>query len=275
MGLKQIKVELLDFWPKESADRDIALAAWASSFDREKAETRSDDDIFRVVKQIIQNAHDTPKESVWMKFFISAPIFLERQWDKYRMSVQAQNFQIEWYEAPFGRFGITQNELSGRYRTIPDRPYILPADVVKIINEVEASIPLGYRGRGIVEQYNDMMEEEHKLYQSLLEEFPAEWKKAGHSRNADYKRCREVFRGILGTGFITDMRIVMNLNAFEHIVNQRLARDAQLEGRVAAYWLIREALNKEVTQTAIQNLVTKNGWLPLMAEIEDFLKKEV
>lgn len=266
MGLEQIKVELLDWWPKldrdgKSGDKGIALAAWASSFDKEKAENRGESEIFRAVTQIVDNVHDTPKERVWMEFFLSIPIFSERQFDKYRMVVQQQDFQIEYWHAPFGRDGITQNELSGRYRTLPERAYELPSDVKYILKDVNNLV---------VGEYSNLMECEYELYNRTLKSFPEEWRKKDHPRNPDYKRVREVMRGVLGTGYFTDMRIILNLNAFEHIINQRLAPDAQLESRYIARLMLEEAQKHQVANTAINEMMNKNQWLAWLEELKTY-----
>ena len=260
MGFEQIKVTLLDHWPKRDrdpidGDRAIANSAWVSTYDLEKVYQKSPDEVFRVVNQIIDHSHTTPLETVWMNFFITTPIFVERQADKVRQSVQMQDFRIEWQEGAFGRHGITQNELSLRYRTAPDRHFSLPEDVGSIMSEVAPD-----KAQDIVAKYEDILTEQHSTYKGWLDLFPAEWKKPGHPRNQDYRRCREVLRGILGTSFLTDMRLILNLNAFEHMMNQRLPGTAQPESRVTAYWMLREVQDHGVAPEAVGRMFRKNLW---------------
>lgn len=271
MGYADIVVDLVDHWPKtgrdaDDGDRDIAKAAWASTYDRTRAEERDIKDVLRVVGQVVDHKHDTPKESVWLKYFITFPIFVERQYDKYRMTVQEQDYRIEWYEAPFGRWGVTQNELSGRYRTIPDRFYGLPVDVKEVLGGLED-------GLATVEGYDHVLQFQYSMYKQWLDRFPVEWKKPSHPRNKDYKRCREVLRGVLGTSFLTDMRIVMNLNAFEHMVNQRLEPGSQLEARITAYQMVVQAIEAKVAPCAIEKMVEANEWRPWLDEIEALVKR--
>jgi thymidylate synthase ThyX len=260
MGLDQIKAELCSSW---GGDRDAANAAWASSTDLERALARGDEDVRRVVTGIIHHHHDTPKERLWMEFFITCPIFVERQFDKYRMTQQYQNFQIEYDFAPFGRDGITQNELSGRYRTIPDRSYTLPEDVKEIAAKVSGDKLPNMASE--IAGWNSLLRGQHEQYQAAL----ARVKRAaehGHISNAEYKRAREVLRGILGTAFLTDMRIVMNMNAFEHIINQRLAREAQLESRVLAARLLDAVISADTAPVMVSEMIHANGWDGLLVD---------
>lgn len=284
----QIKAEVCSAW---GGDKDAANAAWASSMDKAKLEAKTPGDVMRVVTGVVHNHHDTPKERLWVEFFITCPIFVERQFDKYRMTVQYQGFTVEWYEAPMGRDNITQNELSGRYRTIPDRPFTLPADVARIHSKAAKALSdsntlvesgegnkcyVGHLGtehaQKIAEAFKARLEAQHEWYQ-----FQLTWLKqaeqAGHITNKEYKRVREVFRGILGTAFLTDMRVVMNMNAFEHIVNQRLAKDAQDESRVLAYWMVKNAQAAKVGgETMIAEMIVANGWQPLLDEVEEMIR---
>ena len=260
MGFEQIKVELVSSW---GDDRAIAEQAWASSTDKTKLIEKSDDDVRRIITtQIVPLHHDTPKEKVWLDFFITAPIFCERQFDKYRMTVQYQDFQVDFSQAPFGRDGITQNELSGRYRTIPERFYIYPEDVKNIVN---LPYERGYKENSSF--YEDFMEEQHEFYTNTLSALKQR-EKNGEITNKQYKRAREVVRGVLGTGFLTDFRIIMNLNAFEHIINQRLAIDTQPESRVIAAKMLDEVRQHQVATITVNQMFTENKWETWYNEIQ-------
>lgn len=262
-----IQVRLIDFWSQDG-DKEVAHSAWASTYDMERLDQRTPADISRVVNMIVDDAHDTPKESVWLKYFMSVPIFVERQFDKYRMTTQAQDFYIEWEERAFGGHGITQNELSGRYRTIPERPYRLPSDVAEILYaaaEVESANQ--ERLLSALTGYDTELEIQYMWYRDTLEAFPPEWRSRSHPRNPDYRRAREVFRGILGTSFFTDMRITMNLNAFEHIISQRIEAGTQMESRYVAKLMLQEALDKGVAPQTISRMASVNNWIEQAADI--------
>jgi thymidylate synthase ThyX len=277
MSLHQIKADLCSIW---GSDRASAQAAWASSFEKEFAEAKTDADVRRVVTGVVKLHHDTPKERVWMEFFMTAPIFIERQYDKYRMTVQFQDFEVTYYLAPFARDGITQNELSGRYRTIPDRPYGMPKDVADILGaaaeyaiEGMGAVPTQDQGELEVQAWQARLEEQHQWYQARLTML-RDAQAAGRISNAEYKRAREVLRGVLGTAFLTDMRVVLNMNAFEHIVCQRLAQESQLEARVMAYHMIKAVQASGNVPVLIEEMIQANGWEPLMNDVKYHLSGE-
>jgi thymidylate synthase ThyX len=263
----EIKVELLSSWQgKKGGDGAIAHAAWASTFDIEKLSSKTNDDIRRITTNVVQFHHDTPKERVWMEFFITCPIFIERMLDKYRMTQQYQDFRVEFSFAPMGRDHITQNELSGRYRTIPDRSYGLPKDVDVICEKAHNN---GRANWG--QDWSSLLKMQYEEYSGRLQIL----KKAeieGKITNAEYRRAREVWRGILGTAFLTDMRIVMNLNAFEHIINQRLAKDAQNECRAVAYLMLNEVVKNEVAPVTIEQMILTNKWEVLISDVQQLLE---
>lgn len=263
MSLRQVHVELCDIW---GGDRASAQAAWASSYSKEVAEAKSDTDVARVVTGMVKLHHDTPKERTWLELFFTFPIFVERQFDKYRMTVQFQQFVVEYYLGKMGRDAITQNELSGRYRTIPDRPYGLPADVELILRKTDRDGLLPF-------EYEQLLEKQHRWYGTALESM-RDAEKAGRITNAEYRRAREVIRGVLGTSFLTDMRIVLNMNAFEHIVNQRLAPEAQLESRVAALGMIKVVEASGKLPWLITQMIEANGWRTMMTDVEQTLQGE-
>jgi thymidylate synthase ThyX len=268
MGFDQIKVELTSSW---GGDRDAANAAWASSVASEKLSLRNEEDVRRIVTGLVTNGHDTPKERIWMEFFITCPIYTERQMDKYRLTLQYQQFTIECEVGAFGRWGITQNELSGRYRTIPDRPYTLPMDVANICER--ASVTEDQTGKSwnpaqdVADAFNEMLEEQHREYQGALR-LLKEGETKGQITNAEYKRAREVLRGLLGTSFLTDMRMVMNMNAFEHIINQRLDPAAQLESRIVAARMLDQAIQAGVAPIMVNEMIHSNGWAAWLEDLD-------
>ena len=275
MGLHQIKAELCSAW---GADRDVANQAWASTYDQERLASKPDDEVRRIAANVVTHAHDTPKERIWMDWYVTCPIFVERQFDKYRMSVQYQDIQVEYLTAPFGREGITQNELSGRYRTIPERPYTLPPDVLEIMVKADNSrtdrLDSTPANQGDMQEvWRDLLEIQHKAYKSALSGL-REAEKSGSITNAEYKRAREVLRGVLGTAYLTDMRLVFNGNAFEWIVQQRITEHAQLESRVLAYRLLTGALQNQVASTMVKTMIEHHGWQKQIDEIEAILKGE-
>lgn len=237
------EVKLLDHW---NSDREVAESAWASTSGQE---SRSVEDVTRVITQsIVPMHHDTPKESVWFKFWILCPIFVERQLDKYRMTIQKQDFKVEYEEGSFGRLGITQNELSLRYRTMRNSYIDVPEDVRDISEKIGINLP---------ESYSTIMAAEKSAYNAVIV-ILSERMKEGELSYSELKRVREFYRGILGTGFMTEMQLICNLNALEHIFNQRLALETQPETREVARMML-EAV-KEVCPITINKMIEVNGW---------------
>ncbi len=238
------EVELLDYW---ESDRAIADSAWASTSKLK----RDDEDVFRVItKSIVPMHHDTPKESVWLKFWIRCPIYVERQLDKYRMTTQKQGFVVEWEEGEFGRWGMTQNELSLRYKTMPNTYIDMPTDVKDISHKAGKFLSMEYA----LQMYN-----QKKTYDDIILRL-VNAKDEGKITYDELKRAREFYRGILGTGFFTDMQIILNLNAFEHIMNQRLRSETQPETRLVARMMLDELINKKVAPITIEKMIEVNNW---------------
>lgn len=256
MGLRQIKAEVTSYW---GTDRDAANAAWASSTDVDKLLTRTDEDVRRVASNLVTLGHDTPKERIWMEFFVTCSIFVERQFDKYRMMTQIQDIVIEGNFAEFGRHGITQNELSGRYRTIPNRPYELPEDVARILKKTQID--------GLSRTaYFDVQQAAFDFYNFSIDSL-----KKSRDRDLisgdEYKRARDVLRGLLPLATLTDMRIVMNMNAFEWMGCQRLPDNAQLEARVLFYQMLKAVREANIAPVLVDKMVEVNGWEPHLLDI--------
>jgi thymidylate synthase ThyX len=162
--------------------------------------------------------------------------------NKYRLTVQYQDFQLDFLEAPMGRLNLTQNELSGRYRTIPTRYFGCPDDVANILSKAVGDCE-EYSPETAAEDFDQELERQANWYStqmSMLKRAKAE----GRIAETEYKRAREIMRGILGTSFITEMRLVANLHALEWILEQRLKVDTQPESRELAmkiYYALVEA----------------------------------
>jgi len=60
----------------------------------------------------------------------------------------------------------------------------------------------------------------------------------------------------------------MNVNAFEHIINQRLAKDAQLESRQVAKQMLHCVREAKVAPIIIEKMAEVNGWNELLKEME-------
>lgn len=256
----EIQVVLLDHW---CSDRDIAEAAWVST--GKAGQERPDADVERVVgDQIVPQEHVTPLEAVWMKFYLHIPIFVERQLDKSRMSIQKQDMTIEWQHGEFGRLGITQNELSLRYRTMRNTFYPLPEDIAARLEMMD--IPSRddgdhlYDGEFIAAGYHDHLDNAMKYYEESVRRMN-EQVKAGKLAQVEMKRIREVIRGVLGASFYTDMQLTLNLNALKVMADKRLEKGhAQPETQWTVSLMVQEMIEKKVAPIALQGLIAKGNW---------------
>jgi thymidylate synthase (FAD) len=96
------------------------------------------------------------------------------------------------------------NEYSGRYS-----PMLKEFEVPEELQEPQASI------------FKDLMEQEYEVYECTMEAI----KSSGHKA----KRARETARGVLGTGYYTELYWKANLHAISHFLYLRMATDAQHE----------------------------------------------
>jgi len=224
---KGIHVELLGSF---GTDRDIANAAWTSSLDQQKKEKRSDDEVARVVKYLIQNRHSSPIEQVVYRFYISMPIFVSRQFMRHRMQ--------------------SPNEMSGRYRTLSDEFFAVPDDIDAIAQKVG--------DRSLVKDWDEANRKAYDLYQSRLERY-RQAEKEGLISNDEYKRVREILRGVLGTAFYTKVTTTFNLRSMANFLKLRLDPHAQPEIQEVARQMLASVEKNGNCPVAIATL-KEMGW---------------
>lgn len=228
--MSQILVELQEFM---GSDESIANAAWTSTYDKTKREDKYDDSekVSKLVKQLILDGHGTPIESVVLRFWIRMPIFTDRQHMTHRMA--------------------SHNGLSGRYRTMPEDYFKLPADVNDIINK-------GTVGGGLQWRYENACEKATKDYKYIIESLK-ESEKRGFITNKEFKRVREVVRGMLPTAGMVERTTMMNLRSFANYQRQRNSDHAQPEIRQVAQLMLKAVKDAGVAPTAIETLESI-GW---------------
>jgi flavin-dependent thymidylate synthase len=227
--LNQIKVELQEWM---GSDRSIAEAAWTSSLTYQGKQKRTEDDVKRVVEMLATHKHASPFESVVMRFWIKMPIQTDRQHMTHRIS--------------------SQNGLSGRYRTMPSEYLEMPDDCMVILEKMST------RKMNPLENYYEICEKANTYYTLLLKDFK-EAETQGEITNAEYKRLREMFRGILPQNNMTERVTIFNLRSFANYQLLRNSEHAQPEIRQVAQLMLEEVKNKNVSPIAIEWL-EKNGW---------------
>lgn len=253
--VNKIKAELISWWGP--GDRRISESAWCSTYDRDKFEDKTEEQIDKVLDIVVKQHHGTPAEAVWLEFYIECPIYIERQYDKEALSEQYQDFQIEYlFRGADLRPDLTQNELSGRYRSISNRYPNMPNDVAEIMCDS------GYENLGTIKQqenWQTLMDSIYNEYACRINALKNAFKNKLITQE-EYKRAREFVRGILPLATFTHMKVIMNLRAFEKVMNNRLASDAQVEARELAQLMLQEVISKGVAPKTIEKMISVNNW---------------
>lgn len=223
--MSQILVELQDTM---GSDLSIANAAWTSTYDKNKREDKYDDQtkISKLVRQLILDRHGTPVESVVFRFWIRMPIFTDRQHITHRIG--------------------SHNGLSGRYRTMPLDYFHLPNDVKTILNKSKAS-------SHIQDKYEEICKTSTNAYSTMLDSLKSD-EKTGLIDNKEFKRVREVIRGILPTAGMVERTSIMNLRAFANYQRQRNSEHAQPEIREVARLMLEQVESANIAPVAIATL---------------------
>jgi thymidylate synthase (FAD) len=190
MGFEQIKVELQDHM---GSDKAIAECAWTSSYTLDKKEDKSPEQVAKLVEMLANEQHGVPFEAVIFRFWARIPKFVDEQLKKHRLS--------------------TQNGMSGRYRTMPDEFYFLPDDVKAILNKA-------FYGDDILNAFSSQCLVANQCYTTCLDMLKQDQKEALIT-NAEYKRCREVLRGMLPQGNMTETTFIFNLRSLANFFKQR------------------------------------------------------
>lgn len=157
----------------------------------------------RLIRYLWKNRHTTPFESVELQFEVMAPIFVLRQWHRHRI-------------------GWSYDELSGRYRELPELFY-LPDPV--LIGVQAADNKQGRQAGGNIEWrrlevdiYRCACENAFREYHYLLE---SGWP-------------RELARTVLPLATYSHMFAKCNLHSLFHFLSLRADQHAQFEIRVYA-----------------------------------------
>lgn len=180
------------------AARNSYDAAWKAGED-EGSDTR-------LINYLMRNRHTSPFEAVVMTFEVKAPIFVLRQWHRHRT----------W----------SYNELSARYKPLPDEFYIPDPDTIGIqsksnkqMRDVDKQHP---HAASVAHEIRMVQERAYEIYEQLLE--------------ADVPR--ELARSVLPVSIYSNMFATVNLHNLLHFLELRLHEHAQYEIRVYAQALL-------------------------------------
>jgi thymidylate synthase (FAD) len=223
--MKQIQVELQNFMGN---DRLISEAAWTSSMEYQKKQTRTDEDVKRVVEMLATQKHSTPFESVVLRFWIKMPIAIDRQFMTHRLQ--------------------SASGMSGRYRTMPSEFLELPEDVLEIYRKIyvdEATL--------VDARYTRLCREANEFYTNECKAMKAAVKD-GFITNDEYKRVRESLRGVLPQHNMTERVTTINLRSLANFFKLRLSSHAQPEIQYVAQLMLAELKKNNVAPVAIEFL---------------------
>jgi thymidylate synthase (FAD) len=234
MNTGKILVELQEWM---GSDVSIANAAWTSTYDKQKREDKYDDKekVEKLVERLIIDGHGTPVESVIFRFWIRMPIFTDRQHMTHRIA--------------------SHNGLSGRYRTMPLDWYSLPDDVVEILNKSSDANDWGKYFKNVFDDICELATETYKRELDSLKEA----EKNGKITNVEFKRAREILRGMLPTAGMVERTTIMNLRSFANYQRLRNSDHAQPEIRLVAQKMLEEVKKANVAPVAIRTLENV-GW---------------
>lgn len=236
LQLKQIQVELQETMGSDAA---IANAAWTSTYDKSKREGKYDDPakVAELVKRIITDGHGVPVESVILRFWMRLPIFTDRQNMTHRIA--------------------SHNGLSGRYRTMPEDFYHIPDDVKEIFGKLAPTIP-DFFSKAISDKYDYLCEEANKAYRQWLVVLK-DGEAKGNITNKEYRRARELVRGVLPVAGMVERTTIMNLRSFANYQRLRNSDHAQPEIRFIAERMLEEVEKSNVCPVAIE-VLKSIGW---------------
>lgn len=227
MEKSKILVELQE---SMGSDRKIAESAWTSSYNKYTRLQKTDTDVANIVERLIKEGHGTPIESVVFRFWIRMPIFADRQHMTHRLA--------------------SHNGLSGRYRTMPDDFYKMTKDVKGIMERAE--------GQTFSDDYDVLCSQATGWYKNRIKGLK-DAEITGVITNAEFKRAREILRGVLPMCGMVERTTIMNLRSFANYQYQRNSEHAQPEIREVAQLMLQEVIDAQTCPIAIKHLI-ENGW---------------
>lgn len=219
------------------SDRDVAMSAWTSTYDKNKMEEKYNDDekVKTLVSRLIREGHATPVESVILRFWIRMPIFTDRQYMTHRIQ--------------------SSSGLSGRYRTLPDDWFGIPLDCIEILDKSSENQNWGGE---VSKDFDQLCHRANVYYKSQLD-LLRNAEKTGRITNAEFKRVREILRGVLPTAGMVERTSIWNLRSFSNFQRLRNSDHAQPEIRQVAKLMLEEVKKNNIAPVAVATL-EEIGW---------------
>ncbi|MED7954831.1 FAD-dependent thymidylate synthase [Kitasatospora sp. NPDC058406] len=186
----------VDLVRSAAADSDVIWAARVSTAGEQSLEALQEDPEKSkgLINYLMRDRHGTPFEHNSMTFFISAPIFVFREFHRHRS-------------------GWSYNEESGRYRELEPVFYV-PAEERKLVQQ-------GRPGRyefveGTAEQHRTVTASMEAAYREAYERY---------QEMLDAGVAREVARAVLPVGLFSSMYATCNARSLMHFLSLRTKRE--------------------------------------------------
>lgn len=193
-------VSLVDVMPRmipEGSTCDYAIVQAARVSYGKGTKTPSDDRT--LIRYLMRHRHTTPLEMVEMKFHISLPMFVARQWIRHRTA--------------------NVNEYSARYSVVPDcfwRP-----EEARAQGQTTKQTGEGYAGDEAAVKFSDVLDKSEALYDE-------------YQKLIESGVCREQARAILPVSAYTQWYWKCDLHNIFNFIALRIDKHAQQEIRVYA-----------------------------------------
>lgn len=191
--MDDVDVRLIDHMGDDGAIVQAARVSTQGENEKEIPEEVLNMSDAGLIGYLMRERHGSPFEHTSIKFYVKAPIFTFREFQRHRMA--------------------SYNEMSGRYRELPAEFYI-PNEDRPLVNIGKPSKP--EFAPGTLEQFELMSD-------SAMEVYELAWYKYKLMLHAGI--ANEVARIILPVGIMSQMYVTMNLRALFNFLSLRTQRE--------------------------------------------------
>lgn len=185
--LTEPTVELLSAMGNDLA---ICEAAWVSTNADRYANSQTKPTIEKqtgLINYLMEHRHGTPFEHAAMRFYVSAPIFVFREFHRHRI-------------------GFSYNEMSGRYTELPPEFYI-PGEKRQLINYGSSARP-NYRDPETQEEIAIAHALHADVNETVFKSYLFAWN--AYKKMLDMGIAKEVARIVLPVGIFSRMHVTCN-----------------------------------------------------------------
>lgn len=208
------RVELVDHMGSDLAV--VQAARISNGAVMPEARGEADD---KLIRFLAKHGHLTPFEHATFKFFVKAPIFVAREWQRHRtfsyneISGRYKELEPEFYQTNEFRVPDPDNKQSSTLPTV-GRDHLS----VRLDDDFDKVWWHTFRR----ERYNRSCQESFEAYKELL----------------SYGVAREMARMVLPLSTYTEFYVTGNLRNWMHFIGLRATEEAQYEIRVYAHAIL-------------------------------------